>query len=246
VTHSTTPRQPFALIVLSLVLFGGLLVIGVVLLDSSGAASPAPTAAPRPTNTPDFAAGAQIIPINPPQTLTDFSGIDGDGSPIALTDLRGKWTLLYFGYVNCPDFCPLTLAEFVQVKTLLGDAATQFNFVLVSIDPERDTPDDIRAYVASFDPSFIGIQAELDALRPIEAEYGLTVITPQPGATPAHTMPGMPDMNMPMTAIDGGYLIDHTTYSYLIDPDGALRSIISFNTPAEAVVAEYQRVSASN
>lgn len=241
--NTTTPRQPIAMIVLSLILLSGLIVISIVLISSFGSAAPAPTEMPSPTNTPDMGSGAEIIPINPPQALTNFVAADANGDTISLSDLRGKWALLYFGYINCPDFCPLTMTEFVQVKSMLGERADQFNFVLVSIDPERDTPEALQTYLANFDPAFIGMLGDLDTLRPLEAEYGLSILFPDAGTPAGNSMPGMD--GIPMTAIDGGYIVDHTTYSYLIDPDGNLRAIFSFNTSAEAMIAEFERVSAS-
>ena len=235
--NSSTPRQPIAMITLSLILIGGLLLIGVVLINNFSGNTPAATPTARATNTPDVAAGASVIPINPPQTLTDFAAIDTNGESTSLSDLRGKWAMVYFGYANCPDFCPLTMAQFVQIKAMLGARADEFDFVMVSIDPERDTPEIIRTYLNNFDSTFVGMLVDPQTLVPIENEYGLTINVPEAGTLVPHSMPGMENA----AALDGGYLIDHTTYSYLIDPDGNLRVIFSFNTSAQTMFDEIMR-----
>lgn len=250
------PKQPVALILLSLFLFAGLLVIGFLLVNDSRFSVP-PTPTYRPTNTPDIASDANIIPISPPQSLTDFTALGTDSQPIRLSDLRGKYTLLYFGYTNCPDACPLTLAQFAQTKAALGDRAAEFNFVMASIDPQRDTPQAVRAYLDQFDPSFIGMILADEVLNPIADEYGFSVERPVAGqVTTAHNMPGMapaasssataegtPEV---MTALDGGPLINHSTFSYLIDPEGNLRAIFYLNTPTEVFQREIERVLAAD
>lgn len=227
-------------------LITGLVLMGFVLIREVAERGSA-TAIP-PTSTPDISEDGGIFPITPPQPLTDFAFIRDDGSSIRLSDLSAneRYTLVYFGYVNCPDFCPLTMVEFTRVKRLLGERADSFNFALISIDPERDTPPDIRAYLDRYDPAFIGIQGETVALEQIADEYGLSITIPPPGSTAVpHNMPGM-DMSAPdaaMTAaLDGDYLVNHTTYTYLIDPQGRLSAIFSFNTTAEAIVRQIERV----
>ncbi|MFN8530100.1 MAG: SCO family protein [Anaerolineae bacterium] len=249
------PKQPVALIFLSLFLFAGLLVIGFLLVNDSRFGTP-PTPTYRPTNTPDIASDANIIPINPPQTLTDFTALGTDNQPIRLSDLRGKYTLLYFGYTNCPDACPLTMAQFTQTKAALGDRAAEFNFVMASIDPQRDTPQDVRAYLDQFDASFIGMILSDEVLNPIADEYGFSVERPVNGQITAHNMPGMSPATPSsataegtaevITALDGGPLINHSTFSYLIDREGNLRAIFYLNTPTEAFQREIERVLAAD
>lgn len=237
------PRQPIALLVLLLILIGGLLVVGLIAINSLAPAMIAPTATYRPTNTPDIGTDAGITPLDPPQALTDFLMIRDDGSLIRLSDLSGKYLVVYFGYTNCPDFCPLTLTEFVRAGSLLGDLTEQVNFAFISIDPLRDTPAMIRDYVQNFDESFIGISADYAVLNQISPEYGLVIDAPDGEHAPGHEMPeGAPTM----AALDGGEILNHSTYSYLIDREGNLRAIISFNTQAEAIVHEIERVMAQD
>jgi len=235
----SAPRQPIALLVLILILVGGLLVVGLVAINSLNPSTSAPTATYPPTNTPDIGTDAGITPLDPPQALTDFLTIRDDGSLIRLSDLSGKYLLVYFGYTNCPDFCPLTLTEFVRTRSLLGERAEQVNFAFISIDPARDTPETIREYVQNFDESFIGISADYAVLNQISAEFGLVIDAPDGEHAPGHEMPeGVPTM----VALDGGEILNHSTFSYLIDREGNLRAIISFNTQAEAIVSEIERV----
>ncbi|MDX2163222.1 MAG: SCO family protein [bacterium] len=245
----TAPKQPFVLLVLILLLLGGLLVIGFMLVNALEPAAVAAVPTYRPTNTPDMGTDIGIIPISPPQALSDFVLTRDDGDLIALDDLAGKYALIYFGYTECPDFCPLTLAQFVNVKARLAERANRFNFVLISLDPARDSLGDIRAYLDQFDPSFIGIQGEDAVLQSIAPDYGLSYTT---GGDHAHHG-GVADSTASaasettatpavITALDGGLLINHTTYTYLVDPEGRLRSIIAFNTSADAILREIERV----
>ncbi len=238
----SAPRQPIALLVLLLILVGGLLVVGLVAINSLSSAITEPTATYRPTNTPDIGTDAGITPLDPPQALTDFLMIRDDGSLIRLSDLSGKYLLVYFGYTNCPDFCPLTLTEFVRARSLLGDLTERVNFAFISIDPLRDTPTMIREYVQNFDESFIGISADYAVLNQISDEFGLVIDAPDGEHAPGHEMPGAPEGAPTLAALDGGEVLNHSTFSYLIDREGNLRAIISFNTQAEAIVREIERV----
>jgi protein SCO1/2 len=244
-TPKTAPPQRGALIVLSLILILGVLLIGAEMVNQVAGLTAARTALP-PTNTPDLVVSAFIIPIEPPLVLNDFTLTRDDGTPIRLwDDLAGKYTLVYFGYTNCPDYCPLTLAKFLRVKSLLGEQADQFNFVLISVDPYRDTPQVIRAYLDQFDEAFIGFQGAPDVFEQIEGDYGLSLNVPPPDSTPMpHNMEGMEMLSTPMTAVDGGYLVDHSAYSYLIDPEGRLRVIFGYETTFEEMLAEIERVMA--
>jgi protein SCO1/2 len=86
-------------------------------------------------------------PIDPPRPLADFTLPSQDGTPLSLSALHGKYVLLFFGYTHCPDVCPTTLTDFVQVKRALGAAASQVRFVFISVDGERDTPPVLRHFM---------------------------------------------------------------------------------------------------
>jgi protein SCO1/2 len=155
----------------------------------------------------------------PPLPLTDQHGQSFD-----LSALRGKAVLLYFGYTACPDACPTTLSDWIEVKRLLGDTAEQVAFVMVTVDPERDTPDRLGQYLAFFDPSFIGLTGDPETIQTAEREYGIFAAREEFG-----------DSAM-------GYLMNHTTSYLAVDPDGKLRLIIAHGTDPEIVAEDLRHV----
>jgi protein SCO1/2 len=171
-------------------------------------------AAPEPVSVP----GVSILSEG--RELMDFTLPSSSGDPLSLSDLRGSYALVFFGYTHCPDFCPLTLAEFKQVKTILGDDADNLNFLFVSVDGPRDTPEALARFLGRFDSEFIGMSGDDATLLRIGPDYGLYY--------ERHTDEG---------GASGNYPVDHSTASYLIDPDGKLRVIFSYSAEPD-VVAE--------
>jgi len=155
----------------------------------------------------------------PPQALADFTLPASTGQDLSLSDLRGQWVLMFFGYTHCPDICPTTLAEFRQVKAELGDDATSTTFLFVSVDAPRDTPAVIENFVTRFDPSFIGMSADDETLARMAPEYGLFY--------ERHPPEGDGD----------NYVVDHSGRSYLVDPQGAIRISYAYGTDSD-VIAE--------
>lgn len=102
---------------------------------------------------------------------------DQHGQPFTLSDQRGKVTVLYFGYTNCPDYCPATLADWKQMKQQLGADADKVRFVMITVDPERDTEQVLRDYIAKFDESFVGLRPTQEQLMALSREYGVGVDT---------------------------------------------------------------------
>jgi protein SCO1/2 len=156
---------------------------------------------------------------DPPVQLSAFTMPSSTGKLLSLSDLSGRWAVLFFGYTHCPDFCPLTLAEYKRVRQLLGDDADEVQIVFISVDGERDTPEALAKYLALFDPTFIGLSGDDETLARIGPEYGLFY------------------ERRTDTGSSADYLIDHTTRSYLIDGAGRLRVSFAFGTEPE-VVAE--------
>lgn len=153
--------------------------------------------------------------VEPARQLTDFTLTGVDGRPLSLGDLAGKVTLLVFGYTSCPDYCPLTMADFREAKNALGERAEDVNFLLVSVDGEVDQPSRMREWLATFDPAFLGMTGPREEVRRIGEQFGLYL------GKGAHA--GM---------------IDHTTSSFLIDRDGRLRVEFTFGTEPD-VIADY-------
>jgi protein SCO1/2 len=141
--------------------------------------------------------------------------------PVQLSDYRGKYVFLYFGYTFCPDACPLTLSKLMNVRKQLGDNADRMQVVMVSVDPERDSPAVLDTYVHYFDESFVGItgsKAEIDALGdPFGVYY-------EKGEGSEAT----------------GYLMIHSTRFYLIDPEGNARVAYPHETTDDQVLADLE------
>lgn len=185
----------------------GLLMALLLAACGGGEASNGPTPTPLPGTV-----------LDPPRAVADFTLTDQAGQPFHLSDLAGKPALLFFGYTNCPDVCPTTLAEFKRVKALLGDDAAKVAFVFVSVDGARDTPERLAAYVGAFDPDFIGLTGDEATLRRIGQDYGLFFQRTDYGS-------------------DDNYLVDHTASSFVIGPEGKLRVVIPYATEPAAIVA---------
>jgi protein SCO1/2 len=183
----------------------GLVVFG-VLSNSINVARSAPTPTPAGVGSP----------IEPPRPLNDFAMLASTGDEIAFRTLTAEhWTLLFFGYTHCPDFCPLTLADFKRVKAALGDDAAAVQFVFVSVDSPRDTPSLLADYLSRFDPAFIGLVGDEVTLAQIKPDFGLFY------------------ERQTDTGSAAAYLVDHSTRTYLIDPQMRLRITYPFDTEPE-------------
>lgn len=147
--------------------------------------------------------------------LTDFNG-----QPHTLDDFKGKVVVLFFGYTQCPDVCPTTMSELAQVKQKLGADADKLQVLFVSVDPERDTPAVLKAYMAGFDPSFLGLYATSpEQLAELARDYKV-YFKKVDGKTPT------------------SYTMDHTAASYVYDPNGRLRLYTRYGTPVDDMAAD--------
>lgn len=150
----------------------------------------------------------------------DFHLTDFDGKPRQLADFRGKAVVMFFGYTQCPDVCPTTMSELVQVKQQLGADGDRLQALFVSVDPERDTPAVLKAYMTGFDPSFLGLYAASpEALAALAKDYKV-YYKKVDGKTP------------------GSYTMDHTAASYVYDPQGRLRLFERYGTPVTDLAAD--------
>ncbi len=121
--------------------------------------------------------------------------------PFRLSDQKGQIVLLFFGYTHCPDVCPVTLSHFKQIKADLGDQADQVRFVFITVDPERDTADQLSQYLPNFDPDITGLTGSRQSLESVWKSYGVYQAKQEVGSA-------------------AGYLVDHTARTYLIDQQG--------------------------
>ncbi len=159
-------------------------------------------------------------PLQPPRPAPDFVLVDPDGHPFRLSDQRGRVVLLFFGYTTCPDVCPTALARFRQVREALGAEAAHVRFVFITVDPERDTPARLKRYVETFSPDFIALTGDRAALARVWEDYGVYVERQEAEGSAV------------------GYLITHSSWTYLVDPDGDLRLIYPHGIAAQGMAMD--------
>lgn len=165
--------------------------------------------------------GGELTPAQaaPPLALT---GPDGETFDVAGNP--GGVTLVYFGYTTCPDLCPTTINDFVTIKEDLGPLADRAEFVLVTVDPERDTQERLAEYLAFFDESFVGLRGDEAQTEAAKLGYGVTSEKVE-----------YPDSST-------GYLVDHTSLVYLIDPAGNLRATYPYGTDPIDIAADVRHL----
>lgn len=146
--------------------------------------------------------GGFYEPPKPAQPLGD--AVDQHGEPFKLEDYRGKVVFIYFGYTHCPDACPATLAEWMEVKELLGDEADDVVFAMVTVDPARDTPERMGEYLEFWDPEFYGLVMSEEDTVDVTSAWNIRYSYRDRDSS-------------------GGYLVDHEVSSFVVDPDGNLR-----------------------
>lgn len=150
-------------------------------------------------------AGIVLLPQG--RDMPELTLTNQDGESVSLQQLEGHWNLLFFGYTFCPDICPATLAELRQLRGMLSEETRQrMQPILVSVDPERDTPEQLKTYLDYFDAGFIGLTGPLDNIQTLANAAGVPFI---PGDTSKEN-----------------YTVDHGGNLALIGPDGRLRGFI--------------------
>lgn len=141
---------------------------------------------------------------------------DADGKRRTLADFKGKITLVFFGYTQCPDVCPTTMLELAEVKKTLGADGARVQGVFVTVDPERDTAEVLKAYVGAFSPDFVGLRGTAEETKAV-ARHFKVFYAKVPGKT------------------DGSYTMDHTAGSYVFDAQGKVRLFTRYGSGAEAL-----------
>ena len=163
------------------------------------------------------------IDITGADYATGFSLTDHNGQPRTLADFKGKAVVLFFGFTQCPDVCPTTMSELAEAKRLLGPEGERVQGLFVSIDPERDTPEIMKQYMASFDPSFLALYAPADRLPELAKSYKI-YYKKVDGPTPT------------------SYTMDHSAGSYVYDPQGRIRLYHRYGTGAPALAADLKKL----
>lgn len=156
------------------------------------------------------------IDLSGAEYARDFQLVDQHGQTRTLGDFRGKVLVVFFGYTQCPDVCPTTLAELAQVKKALGPDGERVQGIFISVDPERDTPDLLKAYLANFDPSFVALRGSAEQTQAAAKEFKV-YYAKVPGKT------------------EGSYTMDHTAASYLFDAQGRVRVFSRYGSGAQAL-----------
>jgi protein SCO1 len=161
--------------------------------------------------------------LEPPRPLPALALLDQAEQPFTLEQLRNRWTFLFFGFTNCPDVCPATMGVMAQIAKSLQDLPKDKrpNIVLVSVDPERDTPQQLASYVKFFSPAFTGVTGTQDAIDAFTRSMGVPVA---------------------ISKRDGNYSVDHSAAIFLIDPGTNLRALFSTPHEPEKIGADYRRI----
>jgi protein SCO1 len=146
----------------------------------------------------------------------DFDLPDAEGHRRHLADFKGKITVVFFGFTHCPDVCPTTLLELVATKKLLGADGERVQGVFITVDPERDTPELLKAYVDNFGSGFVALRGTLEETQATARQFKV-FYAKVPGAT------------------DGEYSMDHTAASYVFDTQGRVRLFTRYGTGPEAL-----------
>ena len=162
------------------------------------------------------AAGWMLTREEPPVPIGGpFELVDGNGRTVTDQDFRGKWTLVYFGFTHCPDACPLALQNMAAARDLLGPAGEQVKLVFITLDPERDTPEVMRDYVAAFGPDVSALTGSTEAVAQAAKAYRVfSAKAPTKG---------------------GDYTVDHTSIVYAMDPRGRFAANFTHETSPEGI-----------
>ena len=193
-----------------------LVLMAVALVKGGSGAAPAKPSAPAPAS-PAVAASSQVGGA--------FTLVDQKGRAVTDADLKGKPTLMFFGFTYCPDVCPTTLTHLTAWMKALGPDADKLNVVFVTVDPERDTPKQMALYLSSFDPRIRGLTGTPGQVSQVAHAYNVYY------------------QKVPIDG--GGYTMDHSTSIYLMDGRGAFSSTMDYQTPTdEAVMTLHQLIHA--
>jgi protein SCO1/2 len=159
----------------------------------------------------------KAVDITGAEYARDFAPLtDTDGKPRSIRDFAGKVVVVFFGYTQCPDVCPTTLTEIAEAKKLLGPDGAKVQGVLITVDPERDTPEVLKAYVGNFGADFVALRGSAEQTAAVAKDYKVYYKKSE-GKTP------------------GSYFMDHSAASYVYDTQGRLRLYTRYGSGAQAL-----------
>ena len=186
---------------------------------ATGCDKPGGPAAPKPLQFQ----GVDITGADYGHTL---SLTDVEGRTRTLAYFKGKVTVLFFGYTQCPDVCPTTMAELAQVKKSLGADGERVQGLFVTVDPQRDTPEVLKAYMGGFDPTFVALRGTPEQTAAAAKEFKVFYAK----------VPGR---------VEGSYTVDHTAGSFLIDTEGRIRVFVRYGGGAAPLTADLKALLAA-
>jgi protein SCO1/2 len=169
----------------------------------------------------DSKASFSAIDVTGADYAKSFELTDHNGQVRRLTDFAGKVVVMFFGYTQCPDVCPTTMAEMLTIKKALGADGDRLQVLFVTVDPERDTPELLKAYMENFDPSFLALYTPPQKLPELTKSFKI-YYKKVDGSTPT------------------SYTMDHSAGSYVYDPKGQLRLFTRYGSPKEALIKDIQ------
>ncbi len=152
---------------------------------------------------------------------------DLNGQPRSPADFTGKITAVFFGFMYCPDACPTHLTKMGEVRKALGRHGDRLQLVFITVDPERDTPKKLQQYLRSFDPTMVGLRGTPEQVQAMAKDFRVFY-------KKVDTKDSAKD---PMA-----YTIDHTTFTYVYDPQGKLRLVIPHDLAIEQIAADFQHL----
>ena len=160
--------------------------------------------------------------------IGDFNLLDYDNKSINQQRFEGKWWLVYFGFTFCPDACPTALADMKKIKAQFDtQTSEEVDFVFISVDPDRDTPGRLKDYVSYFDPKFLGATGDKTDLQDLATRVGVVFIVPE-------------------NPEDENYVVDHSTFMLLWNPDAQLKAIFKAPHKPEDVVDGIKKILAAS
>jgi protein SCO1/2 len=173
---------------------------------------------------PQQSVTSTLMVLPEPRVIADFALLDDEGRPFSLENLRGHWTLMFFGFTNCPDVCPSALYDLnlvtEKLKQMRDEELPTLQVLFVSVDPERDTPEKLSEYLGYFNPGFIGVTGSQAQLKPLAMQLGIAyeIEEHEPGAE--------------------RYNVYHSVSFLLTDPDGHLYGVFPAPHDAEKITSD--------
>ncbi len=152
---------------------------------------------------------------------TGFALADQNGQQRSMKDFAGKVVIVFFGFTQCPDVCPTSMVELAQIKKTMGTDGDKLQVVFITVDPERDTPELLKAYMGNFDTTFIALRPTMEQLPQVAKDFKIYYKKVE-GTTP------------------GSYSMDHSAGSYVYDPKGNIRLYIRYGNDSQGLTSDFR------